>query len=175
MDILYLERETGDEDLIVIRRSHNTGECDYLPISRIIYDTENRPRPSQLEWVGKIRSSSISELTEFFEIIGGKYQMKNWIRAHDWDYILTETLRAISSINGYKSTDSTGIENYRRTHSQSWPEPLKKFCMGGGRYLQDKKYNSDPMGGILNNEEVNKDPRLRKALLDAISRWTWFS
>ena len=101
--------------------------------------------------------------------------MKNWIRANDWSYLLTETFRAISSLNGYRFTDSTEITNYRSKHSQSWPEPLRKFCMGGGRYLSEKRYNSDPMGGILNNEEVSKDPRLREALLGAISRWTWFA
>jgi hypothetical protein len=179
IDILRLERKTGGEEILVVRRNYSDGKAEYLPISRITKDTEGHPSSSQLEWVGDIKRKNITQLNNLYRLIGGKYEKINRERAHDWNFISVDTLRAFSIIaNGASlEEDTEEINDFRRQHASSWPEPLRKFCMGGGYWAnkQNPQIHSDPMGGVLSDPKVSTNAALSKALIDSVLRWTWYN
>ena len=157
-DVLFIERKSGDERQILVRRHHKDGEVDYLSIARFIKKNADYWGDHQLEWVSDIERHDIPELEHLFLWTGGKYQNRDLKRAYDWHYLQIETLRAFSAISNHSVVSDDSIK---------WlsPVPLYKYLSGG---IKD-----DSMGGLLNDPILRYNSTLKEAVLNAVRRWTW--
>ena len=153
-DILILKRKNQDDEgrLLVIRRMYDNGSKDYLVIGKIIRE-HDKLRQYLPEWVTAIKlgmyQDEQGQLKDFLDWTSAKYDSPTAIRAFDWSYIAVETLRSFVAINNNYSGIQylNDINPFRKEISQTLPEPLRKYLLGGGKWDSDRKRNTDNMGG----------------------------
>jgi hypothetical protein len=172
-DLLFVERKTGDEKRVILRRNHEDGSKEYLSIARFLQQNSDFWRDQQLQWVMDIQHDEYLELEHIFLWTGGKFESADKRRAYDWHYMQVETLRAFSIVAGVGYGDEK--ETFQKRFADYWPEPLRKFLLGGGKWDGTNNRNTDPMGGLLNNPLFKPGTELRKVLEMSVLRWTWYN
>jgi hypothetical protein len=155
-DVVFIERESGDERQILVRRHHENGEVDYLSIARFIKQNADYWAQNQLEWVSDIERNDIQELEHLFLWIGGKFKGQDLKRAYDWNFLQIETLRAFTAISNQAVDDNV----------LKWvcPVPLYKYLDG---------VRGDLMQGLLQDPVMRHNAALKQAVENAVRRWTW--
>lgn len=156
-DVVFIERKSGDERQILVRRHHENGEVDYLSIARFIKQNADYWAQNQLEWVSDIERNDIQELEHLFLWIGGKFKGQDLKRAYDWNFLQIETLRAFTSISNQAVKDN--VLKWVR------PVPLYKYLDGGVK--------GDLMQGLLQDPVLRHNTALKQAVDNAVRRWTW--
>ena len=156
-DVVFIERKSGDERQILVRRHHENGEVDYLSIARFIIQNEGKWAQNQLDWVSDIERNDIQELEHLFLWIGGKFKGRDLKRAYDWNFLQIETLRAFNAIANQAVKDN--VLKWVR------PVPLYKYLDGGVK--------GDLMQGLLQDPVLRHNTALKQAVDNAVRRWTW--
>ena len=166
-DIVFLERKTGDEIRVVLRRILKNGTKNYLTIARFVEQNGGIWRDQQLDWVTGIQRNDTAEFEHLFRWIGGKFGSRDLDRAYDWHFMQIETLRAFLSLGNM--LPGNWAASYKA--ESLWPVPLRQFLLGHGNYLRNQKTYEVP--GILNQNLTQKNNLLRAALEDKVAHWIW--
>ena len=149
LDIVLVQNQTKTESQLVIRRHHQSGQIQLLPLVRILDegDRQVRYRP---EWWTALDNLDDENLKELSNVVGSHYKKYNRTSSHDWDFLVRDTLRAFHLVEHRelisKFTDITEIKTLRSRLSWHWPDPLRRFLMGGGVYNRNENRNTDALG-----------------------------
>lgn len=168
-DLLYATRTNDAEKRILFRVNHENGTKDYLTIARYIQQDMGYWNQEQLEWMTDLRTERDNALADLYRYVGGKFSSFNQIRAYDWSFIEIETLRAFAILYGFRKNAEEEFHRF----SSMWPLPLRKFLLGAGRWIQDRKIRTDPMGGAYKNRTRPLPADIEDALKNAVHRWIW--
>jgi hypothetical protein len=176
---IVLAKNQGDnpEQILLLRRHHQDGMVQHLPLLRELHNGQRyvAHRPEWWHELETLEHGNQELLSGFHELLGGKYKTNNTTRAHDWFFLTRETLRAFHLLSGnFPQTETNTIERLRSAYSFHWPEPLRKFLMGGGKFNREEQRNADALGGLFDEvSAMRENPGLEKALIDSVLRWTW--
>ena len=168
-DLLYATRTNDAEKRILFRVNHENGTKEYLTIARYIQQDMGYWNQEQLEWMTDLRTERDNALADLYRYVGGKFSSFNQIRAYDWSFIEIETLRAFAILYGFRRNTEDEFHRF----SSMWPLPLRKFLLGAGRWIQDRKIRTDPMGGAYKNRTRPLPADIEDALKNAVHRWIW--
>jgi len=164
-DIVFLERKTGDEMRVVLRRIHRNGTKEYLTIARFVEQNGGIWRDQQLDWVTGMQRNDTAEFEHLFRWIGGKFSSRDLNRAYDWHFMQIETLRAFLSLGSMLPKD---WEKSYKAYGL-WPVPLRHFLLGSGKY-ENKTWE---VPGLLNQALTQKNKTLQFALESKVAQWVW--
>lgn len=178
LDLVLASNENGTNQALILRRHHQSGQIDTLNLGRWI-DDGGRMIPYRPAWWAKANLSDIEQqhriLQGISEVFGAQYQTPNYVRAHDWHFMVRDTLRAFHLLSGqFQKPQINTLSELRSAYSKQWPEPLRKYLMGGGRYFgAPERRNGDALGGLLDDLAGLREPGLKRAIIGAVLRWTW--
>ena len=176
LDVVFAVNSFSNESRFILRRHHEDGSVDCLTLVRILTDGdgEKRHRP---EWWSKLSDSEekISFTVGLSDVISSNHLTENRIRSFDWHFLVRDTLRAFHILSEKMPDINTeSFEKIRSSLSFHWPEPLRKFLMGGGKYRGgEHKRNTDALGGLFDELKELDSTEINDAVIESIMRWLW--
>ena len=176
LDVVYAQNPNATEAELVLRRHHQSGKVDCLTLGRLISDGRRMVDYRPEWWASLVKLESENSILRNLSIaLGTQYKTPSSVRSHDWHFLVRDTLRAFHVVSGQIPEAATNtLQKLRSHYSYRWPDPLRKFLLGGGKYVGAPEYrNDDALGGLIDELENIQNSELNVAVIHAILRWTW--